>query len=334
MAEEVLNRDEVEALLNGVDSGAVETRPEAPRGEARPFDFVSQARIVRGRMPTLEMINERFARLLRIGLFNMLRRSPEISVAPIRTLKFGDYVQGLHVPTSLNMVRINPLRGTALVVVDPRLVFALIDNYFGGSGRATNFEGRDFSATEMQIIRNLLDQSFGHMSEAWKPVAEIKVEYLSSESNPHFVNCASPTEVVVVSSFNIGLEGGGGDLHITIPYSMLEPFKSQLDSGVQGDRQDIDGQWEHLLAAQIEDADVELTTVLGRIRSSFGALMNLKSGMVLPCDFDGTVTAYAEGVPIARGALCEHRGQHAIQVHERVRRKSGNSLTSQREAAR
>jgi flagellar motor switch protein FliM len=334
MAEEVLNQDEVDALLNGVDSGAVETRPEAPPGEARPFDFTSQARVVRGRMPALEMINERFARLLRVSLLNMLRRAPEISVKPIKTQTFDVYVHSLHVPTSLNMLRINPLRGTALVAIDPRLVFALIDNYFGGSGRRASIEGRDFSATEMQIIRTLLDQTIGHLTEAWRPVTEIAVEFLHSEVNPHFATCASPTEIVVVSAFNIELEGGGGELHITLPYAMLEPLRNQLDAGAPADSQVPDGRWEHLLAAQIEDADVELTTVLGKVRSSFGALMNLKPGMVLPCDFDGTVTAYAEGVPIARGALCEHRGQHAIQVQERVRRKSGNALTSHREAAR
>jgi len=334
MADDVLNQDEIDALLHGVDSGAVAIDAEAPPGEARSYDFVSQTRIVRGRMPTLEMINERFARLLRISLFNMSRRSPEISVSPIKTVKFGDYIHSLHVPTSLNMVKINPLRGTALVVVDPRLVFALIDNYFGGSGRLAKIEGRDFSPTEMQIIRNVLDQAFKHISEAWKPVAALQVEYLNSEMNPHFANCAAPTEIVVVSTFNIELEGGGGELHITIPYSMIEPLKSQLDSGVQGDRQEMDGRWERLLAAQIEESDVELTTVLGRVRSSFAELLNLKPGMVLPCDFDGTVTVYAEGVPLVRGALCAHRGQHAVQVQERMMRKTDNSLTTKREPAR
>jgi flagellar motor switch protein FliM len=333
MAEEVLNQDEIDALLNGVGSGDVATTPDAPAGEARAFDFVAQTRIVRGRMPTLEMVNERFARLFRISLFNMLRRSPEISASPIKTQKFGDYVHGLHVPTSLNMVKVQPLRGTALIVLDPRLVFAIIDNYFGGNGRRAKIEGREFSATEMQIVRAVLEQIFAHLKEAWKPVTEITLEYINSEMNPHFANCASPTEIVVVSSFTIELEGGGGDLHVTMPYSMLEPLKGQLDSGVQGDQQDQDSRWEHLLANQIEEADVELATVLGRVNSTVGQLFSLQPGMVLPCDFDGSVTAYVEGVPIVRGALCEHRGQHAIQVQERVRRKLGNSLTTHREAA-
>jgi len=334
MVEEVLNQDEVDALLNGVDSGALETGQEAPSGEARSFDLVAQARIVRGRMPALELINERFARLLRSSLNLMIRRTPDVAVAPIKTQKFGDYLQGLRVPTSVNLVRMAPWPGTALLALDPGLVSVLIDNYFGGVGRQSRYEGREFSPTEQQIIRSLLDRSFAHLAEAWAPVAELRPEFVASESNPQFVSCASPTEIVVVSSFYIELDGGGGDLHVTIPYSMLEPIRGQLDAGMQGERPPADGRWEQQLATQVEEAEVELTTVLGRVTSTFGELSRLQPGMVLPCDFNGTVTACVEGVPVARGALCVHRGQHAIQVQERVRRRSAGAQTSLKEAGR
>jgi flagellar motor switch protein FliM len=175
------------------------------------------------------MINERFARLFRIDLFNMLRRSPEISVAPITTLKFSEYVQTLHVPTSLSLVRINPLRGTALVVVSPKLVFAAVDNFFGGNGRFAKIEGREFTATEQRIVQMVLKHAFAELKEAWAPVATVDVEYINSEINPQFANIVSPTEIVVVSSFNVELDGGGGELHITMPYAMLEPMRELLD---------------------------------------------------------------------------------------------------------
>ena len=157
---DVLSQDEIDALLHGVDSGAVKTEPVAAPGEARQYDFTNQVRIVRGRMPTLEMINERFARLFRTSLFNMLRRTPEVAVAPVKMQKFSEYVHSLHVPTSLNLVKILPLRGTALVVIDPKLVFATVDNFFGGNGRFAKIEGREFTATESRVIHMLLKHIF------------------------------------------------------------------------------------------------------------------------------------------------------------------------------
>src|ERR1700744_43676 len=233
MTAEVLNQDEIDALLKGVDNGAVATQTDegpANPGEVRPFDLATQTRLVRARMPTFEMINERFARLFRVSLYNLLRRSPEISVAPVAIKKFSEYVHTLHVPTNLNMVKINPFRGTALVVLDPKLVFAVVDNFFGGSGRHAKIEGREFTPTEQRIIHMMLRSVFANLHEAWSHIAPIEVEFLQSEINPHFANIVSPSEIVVITSFHVELDGGGGDLNITMPYSMLEPLREILDA--------------------------------------------------------------------------------------------------------
>ena len=234
---DLLSQDEIDALLHGVSGGDVETETdeEVPEGEARGYDFTSQDRIVRGRMPTLEMINERFARYFRISLFNMLRRAGEISVSGVQMLKFAEYVHSLFVPTSLNLVRVPPLRGTALFVLEPKLVFALVDNFFGGGGRFhTKIEGREFTPTELRVIQMVLDLAFKDLSQAWKPVMDVGFDYQSSEVNPHFANIVSPTEVVVVNTFRVELDGGGGDLHVTMPYSMVEPIRQLLDAGGSG----------------------------------------------------------------------------------------------------
>ena len=317
---DVLSQDEIDALLHGVDSGAVNTEPEAAPGEARPYDFANQVRIVRGRMPTLEMINERFARLFRTSLFNMLRRGPEVAVAPIKMVKFSEYVQGLHVPTSLNLVRILPLRGTALVVLDPKLVFTVVDNFFGGNGRFAKIEGREFTVTETRVINLLLKHIFADAKEAWSTVARLDIEYINSEINPHFANIVSPTEIVVVTSFHIELDGGGGDLHITMPYAMIEPLRELLDAGVASDRVEHDERWLQALKDEIEDAEVELSTVLGRGRISMQELIDLKPGDVLPIDFNGRATLLAEDVPIFRGTFGVSHGQQAVQIEERVAR--------------
>ena len=317
--EKILNQDEIDALIHGVDSGAVATEPEINPGEARNYDFNNQMRIVRGRMPTLEMLNERFARLFRVSLYNLLRRTAEISVGPLQMKKFSEYVHTLHVPTSLNMVRISPLRGTALIVLDPKLVFAVVDNFFGGNGRHAKIEGRDFTATEQRVIHMMLRNAFSDLREAWSHIVKIEVEYMQSEINPHFANIVSPSEIVVIAKFHIELDGGGGDLHITMPYSMIEPLREVLDAGIQSDRVDHDERWMISLRDEIDDAEVEISTQLARANLSIAELLNLKAGDVIPCDFEGKVTLLAERVPVFRGTFGLSRGQQAVKIEERIR---------------
>ena len=321
-SEKILDQAEIDALIHGVDSGAVST--DAPPGpdEVRNYDFNNQMRIVRGRMPTLEMINERFARLFRVSLYNLLRRSPEISVAPVAIKKFSEYVHTLHVPTNLNLVKINPFRGTALIMLDPKFVFAVVDSFFGGTGRHAKIEGRDFTATEQRIIHMLLRNVFSDLHEAWVHVANIDVEYIQSEINPHFANIVSPSEIVVITSFHIDLDGVGGELHVTMPYAMIEPLREVLDSGMASDRVDKDERWAHTLREEIEDAEVELSTLLGRTNITLAELLNLKPGDILNCDFTGKVLVLAEDVPMFRGSFGLSRGQQAIKFEEKVRRSS------------
>lgn len=329
---DLLSQDEIDALLHGVDSGAVDTTPPpAAPGEARSFDFASQDRIVRGRMPTLEMINERFARLFRISLFNMLRRSPELTVVGIETAKFSEYTHSLFVPTNLNLVRVKPLRGTALVVFEPRLVFSVVENFFGGDGKfKTKIEGREFTPTEMRVIHLLLKQVFDDMQEAWSPVMKMEFEYINSEVNPHFANIVSPSEIVVVSKFKIELEGGGGHVHMTYPYSMIEPIRDLLDAGIQSDRVDKDERWNVALREQIKDAEVELECQLAKATISLRQLSQLKPGDVVPINLPKTLDLCVDNVPVCRGAFGVSKGQNAIRVTEVVRSKP---LSNSREAA-
>jgi flagellar motor switch protein FliM len=287
----------------------------------QPYNLATQTRIVRGRMPTLEMINDRFTRQFRVGLFNMLRRSPEISIAPIRVQKFSEYTQSLHVPSSLNLIKFEPLRGTALMVFDAKLVFAIVDNFFGGNGRFAKLEGREFTLTEGRIIQMVMRQAFGDLQEAWSIVADLKLEYVSSEINPHFASIVSPLEIVVVTALKIELEGGGGEMHITMPYSMIEPIRDVLDSGMHGERVERDEKWVNTLREETESAELELVPQLGHATVSLGRLLDLKPGDVIPCDFEGNVTMYAEGVPVVRGTYGASRGQQAVKVAQRVTRQ-------------
>jgi flagellar motor switch protein FliM len=320
---DLLSQEEIDALLHGVDSGDVDTESEyqAHDGVPRNYDFTSQDRIVRGRMPTLEMINDRFARHLRVSLFNLLRRSAEISVGAVRMSKFSEYVHSLFVPTSLNMVKIKPLRGTALFVVDPKLVFILVDNFFGGDGRYhAKIEGRDFTPTEQRVIRKTLDHAFEDLKKAWAPVMNLEFEYLNSEVNPQFANIVTPTEVVVVCSFHIELDGGGGDLHVTMPYSMIEPMRELLDAGIQSDRSETDERWIRALRDEVKVAEVELSADLVETTVSLEDVMNFKPGDIVPVDLPETILVRAEGIPVLRGRFGISEGRNAIKVTERIRR--------------
>jgi flagellar motor switch protein FliM len=324
-SEKILDQAEIDALIHGVDTGAVSTEATTGPDEVRAYDFNNQMRIVRGRMPTLEMINERFARLFRVSLYNLLRRSPEISVAPVAIKKFSEYVHTLHVPTNLNMVKINPFRGTALIMLDPKLVFGVVDSFFGGTGRHAKIEGRDFTATEQRIIHMLLRNVFADLHEAWTHVANIDVEYLQSEINPHFANIVSPSEIVVITNFHIDLDGVGGELHVTMPYAMIEPLREVLDSGMASDRVDKDERWAVTLREEIEDAEIELSTLLGRTSITLAELLNLKPGDILSCDFAGKVLVLAEEVPMFRGSFGISHGQQAIKFEEKVRRANSSN---------
>ncbi|MDH5229311.1 MAG: flagellar motor switch protein FliM [Gammaproteobacteria bacterium] len=317
---DILSQDEIDALLHGVSSGDVDTTiGDDVDQHLTAYDFASQDRIVRGRMPTLEMINERFARFFRISLFSKLRRAAEISVNGVQMMKFAEYVHSLFVPTSLNMVKMNPLRGTGLFVFDPKLVYILVDNYFGGEGRFhTKIEGREFTPTELKIVEGVLSRAFVDLQEAWSPVVQVDFEFLSAEVNPHFANIVSPSEVVVVSSFNIELEGGGGEMHITFPYLMLEPIRELLDAGVLSDHVEMDERWSQSLKEEILDANLELSAILASADLTLRDVKNLEIGDVISIDIEDTAVAKAAGVPVFRCQYGSFNGNKALKIVEPI----------------
>lgn len=320
---DLLSQEEIDALLHGVNSGDVETDSgsSVDTGEMKNYDFAVEDRIVRGRLPTLEMINERFARYFRITLFNMLRRSAEISVGGIQMLKFSEYVHSLFVPTSLNLVKMPPLRGTSLFVLDPKLVFILVDNFFGGDGKYhAKIEGREFTPTELRIVHMMLEQVFKDFKEAWSPVINLDFEYINSEVNPQFANIVSPTEVVVVTTFNVELDGGGGQLHVTMPYSMIEPIRDLLDAGVQSDRSEIDQRWINALREEVKMARVEVSCHFTEVEMSLRDIMTMKEGDIIPIEMPKTVSLSSSGIPIFRGDFGESHGNKAVKITSTVGR--------------
>ena len=319
--QDLLSQDEIDALLHGVDDGLVQTEMAAEPGSVKSYDLTSQDRIVRGRMPTLEMINERFARYTRISMFNMLRRSADVAVGGVQVMKFGEYVHSLYVPTSLNLVKIKPLRGTALFILDAKLVFKLVDNFFGGDGRHAKIEGREFTPTELRVVRMVLEQAFIDLKEAWQAIMEVNFEYINSEVNPAMANIVGPSEAIVVSTFHIELDGGGGDLHVTMPYSMIEPVREMLDAGFQSDLDDQDERWSKALREDVLDVSVPLSATVARRQLRLRDILHMQPGDVIPIELEDELVMRANGVPSFKVKLGSHKGNLALQVVEPIGRR-------------
>ena len=318
---DLLSQDEIDALLSGVDSGDVGAEIEEPvdAGDAQTYDFTSQDRIVRGRMPNLEMINERFARDLRQSLMNMVRRSPSISVEGLQFSKFGEYVQTLVVPSNLNLFHMNPLKGSGLIVCNPKLVFSIVDCFFGGEGRFSNrTEGRDFTITEKRIIRKFVDIVFRDLVEAWEPIMPVEFEYVDSEVNPQFTNIVTSSEIVLVSNFHIDLEGGSGFMHIVLPYAMVEPIRDLLDSGAHNDVIEKDERWSEILCEEIKSAKVNLNATLTHAELTLGEVLNFKPGDIFPIELPQTVVACVDDIPVFRATYGAARGNVALKVVEPI----------------
>ena len=319
---DLLSQDEIDALLHGVDdSDGEEASEEEAEDESgvRAYDLASHERIVRGRMPTLEMINERFARHTRISLFNLLRRTADVTVNGVQVMKYGDYVNTLYVPTSMNLVKVTPLRGTGLFIMDAKLVFKLVDQFFGGDGRHAKIEGREFTPTETRLVHKTLRQFFTDLEEAWKPVKEVKFEYVGSEVNPAMANIVNPSEVVVVSTFQVDLEGGSGEFHVTLPYAMIEPIREILVSGFQNTEDKADERWQTALRRDLSLAALDLNLIIAERQLTLRDVMSFEAGDVIPVEMPEKLKLEASGIPVYHCQLGTSRGNLAIKIQEPIK---------------
>lgn len=321
MAEEILSQEEIDALLHGVDDGEIETESDEDASTVdgyATYDLAAQDRIIRGRMPALELINERFARLARVSVFNLLRRSSEVTVGGVQVFKFSEYINTLYMPTSLNMVRMNPLRGINLFALEAKFVFRLVDSFFGGGGRNAKIEGRDFTPTETRIVQMFLNQIFSDLEEAWKPLLEINFEHVGSEVNPAMANIIGPSDVIVVSVFHVEIDGNVSDFHVSIPYSVLEPIKDVLNSRLAGEITEVDERWVGALRRDIVKASVDVECTVVEKDMTLREVIDLEAGDVISVDIPDDLIMRANGVPIFKSRLGKSRGNLALEVIDRT----------------
>ncbi|MBP7132117.1 MAG: flagellar motor switch protein FliM [Aquabacterium sp.] len=320
MNQQILSQDEVDALLQGItgESQKLE-QEEAPTEGVREYNLAQQERIVRGRMPTMEIVNERFARNIRIGLFNFIRKSPEVSVGSIKVQKYSAFLREIVVPTNFNIMAVRPLRGSGLIVCEPTLVFSVIDALFGGVGKFhTRIEGRDFSATEQRIIRRLVDVITEEYKKSWQGIYPIELDYQRSEMQPQFATVATPSEIVVCCSFTLEIGDSTGTIHFCIPYATFEPIRDILFSSIQGDSVEPDRRWVKLLTQQIQSAEVDLVAELGHAPATVEQLLALKPGDFIELDLEKIIQAKVDGVPVFDCYYGTSNGKYALRVNKLV----------------
>lgn len=321
MSDSFLSQEEVDALLEGVTGESQRSTDDAAKiGEVRFYNISSQERIVRGRMPTMEVVNERFARNLRISLFNFIRRSPEISVGPVQVQRYSAFLRELAVPTSFNIMAVRPLRGNGMIVCEPSLIFGVIDTLYGGIGKfQSRIEGRDFSATEQRIINRLVDVISDEYKKAWRGIYPLELEYQRSEMQPQFANIATPSEIVVSSSFQLEIGEMSGTIHFCIPYATLEPIRDVLYSSTQGDSMEVDRRWVNVLTREIQSADVTLVAELARASTTVEELLAMKAGDFIELERQPRIEATISGVPVFECQYGTHNAKYAIRIEKSLR---------------
>ena len=315
----ILSQEEIDVLLKGLSGGEIETDRAEQRepGDFIPYDLTSQDRIIRGRMPTFEMMTERFARLYRLSLSSLLRRVVGVSALSVEMMKFGEFLKTLPVPTSLHIFRMEPLRGSAIFVVESKVIFALVDILFGGSGQSSfKIEGREFTAIENRLIKRAVLSALTDFEKAWKSILDVKIGHQRSEINPQFAHIVPLTDVVVVVHFEIEMEFSSGIVSVCIPYSMLEPVREKLQAGFQSDALEVDREWANRFKEGLMSSRVELIVELGRSEVSGKEIVDLKKGDVIMLDRYRVdpLDIFVEGVQKLTAFPGVYKGSSAIQI--------------------
>lgn len=319
MAEEdFLVQDEIDALLNSVSGEEDDDRPaDTGASKLRPYDPRTQHRIIKERLHGLDMINQRFARLFRIALFNLIRRNADITADPIRFESYSKYARNVPVPSNINLVSVRPMRGTAIFVFPPNMVFMVVDSLFGGDGRfLTRSEGREFTATEQRIIQRILDLAIKAYEEAWASIHEIQVEYVRAEMQARFANITnSPNEVIVNTTFHLDVGNDIMDFQVCFPYSMIEPLRDVLTNPVDVSAEEGETPFGERVSAELRETQVELVADFIDIPTRISNVLSLKRGDILPVELPKSVRANVDGVPVLEGGFGSRNGRRAISVN-------------------
>ena len=317
---QILSQDEINSLLRGLSDGDIEqdgVETVANQPKAKKFDLASQERIIRGRMPTMELIHDRFARQFRTSLGKFLGRTCFANVGGIEMIKFGLFMKKLPLPSSLHIFRMPPLSGYALMVVSSPLVFGIVDGLFGGSGQArVKIEGREYTPIENRLIGKVVMMALEVLKDAWAPIHPVDFVYVRSEFNPLAIAIVPPTDVVIIVTIEVELEQESTTLTLCTPYSTIEPLRGKLATGFQSTRLEVDSGISRRMETNVKRTMAGMSAQLatGTIRTK--ELLALKQGDVITMDTNPSEEALLmlEGSPKYYGYIGSYRGNRALRI--------------------
>lgn len=315
--EDVLEQDEIDALLRGMGGGEIETETDTSgkKADLKVFDFTNQERIVRGRFPALDIINERFSRCFQRKLIDIVQTSVEVVAGEVKIVKMNEYLRNLFFPSSLNILRIDALGGVGLLTLDSKLIFSIIDLYYGGNGQMRfKIEGREYTHVEMGLIRNLVNECIKCLLASWEVVIPIEIEVLNSEMNPKFASIVDPIEMVVISPVYVRFENQEGRIDIVMPYAMLEPIRDILEEGMRSLQGEGDKRWNKTLRDEAQGIEVSLSAELAQVHMSMEDLLAMEVGDIIPIEMPTLVPVKVEAITFGHGRLGDFEGKKAVQL--------------------
>jgi flagellar motor switch protein FliM len=324
MASSLLTQDELNVLTEGVTDGSIPVDTGFnTTARVKKHDLASEDSSLGVNITSIDMINERFIRTFRLGLLEMLRTTPRINPKRVEIVRFGDYLKTLKPPLSVNMVRMNPLRGNSLVVIDPTVVFSSLDSFFGGFGRGVGQlpSGRLFTPTELRIIKMILDVFFRSLKEAWAPLMELDFDVVSQEINPQFAQIADENDLVILTRFDSeGNNDARGFIDLVYPYASLKPVRELLRNRVQtGDgNEESEKQWQEDLATAVDNSALEMRVLLGSIESSFGEIEHMQAGDLLYFKKPDNAKILINGIPAFEAQVGTLGTQTAVQIERAI----------------
>jgi len=320
MAEQILSQDEINSLLRGLSEGDVEKDDVALNDQQagiKKYDLASQERIIRGRMPTMELIHDRFSRQFRTQLSKFLGKTVFVNVGGIEMVKFGLFMKKLPLPSSLHIYRMPPFLGYALMVVSPSLVFSIVESLFGGNGQGKlKLDGREFTSIESRLIGKVVLMALDTLKEAWAPIHPIDFVYVRSEFNPLAVAICPPTDVVIIVTIEVELEQESATVTLCIPYSTIEPLRQKLVTGFQSTRLEMDSTYKSRMQSSLLETKSELSVELAKGNITAEQVLNLKVGDVLSLETNPSEESIIkiEGTPKFYGYVGSYRGNRAVKV--------------------
>jgi len=329
---QVLSQKEVDALLNAVIGGDVATEGapvEEEDSSIVTYDLTSQDKIIRGRMPTLDIVYERFIRAFRMNLTSQLRKLATLSIAATDTMKFGEFINTLPLPSCMSVVRFESLRGSGILVLESKLAYALIDSFLGGTDRPySKIEGKEFTQIELSIIKKVVISALDDLEKAWSPVTPMSINFLRTETNPQFVGIVPPSDIIIATTFSVELENASGALTIVMPFATLEPIRQKLLSGFQQETVETDYYWSNMMIRHLEETHLNVSVELGTTEINLREILNLKKGDIVPLHTDATaeIPVAVEGVTRFRGLFGASRGSRAVQLTQVVENKNKEFL--------